>query len=68
MSQIAIRMGMEVVKEVTSATIAGNAAAWHPVGAFPLGTPLAHDAKMLIFTNFTDVDLMISDIDQLLTR
>jgi hypothetical protein len=58
MAQIAIRAGMEVVREVTHVTIHANPLLWHQVG-----TPLLHDAKMLIFNNFTDADLMISDIN-----
>ena len=58
MAQMAIRMGMEVIREVPHATIAANPLLWHAIG-----TPLDHDAKILIFSNFTNVDIMISDIN-----
>lgn len=60
MAQTAIRVGIEVVREVTSATIHADPELWYPVGA--VNAPLLHDARMILFQNFTNGDLWISDV------
>ena len=58
MAQMAIRMGMEVVRSAPFTSFAGHINDW-----IPIGTPIDHDAKLLIFSNFLNFDVMISDIN-----
>lgn len=71
MAQIAIRAGMEVIRVVPWAYIDDDLTKWwcltsltvFPAVPDPSGAPLKHDARMIEFSNLTDADLYISDIN-----
>ena len=71
MAQTAIRMSMEVIRVVPWAYIHNDLNDWNYLTALtvfpavrdPAEAPLKHDARMIEFSNLTDADLYISDVN-----